>query len=168
MSQAASQVQAGNTISLANVNLTLPSTSVYSTTVTSAGLINGKYVTPVTAVTTAATPTTDATTGVAFLTQGVNKASVIVFGNTAAGVIKMAQGPFVDTAVGVTTVAGAFLFPPQFPNLPDDFCPLAYALVRTAPSSTGFIAGTTSWTATGVTTSAVQNIGALPDRPQTA
>ena len=58
MSDANGPAMAGTTQSFANVNLTLPSTSVYSTTVTSNAIINGKFATPLTAQTTQATPTT--------------------------------------------------------------------------------------------------------------
>jgi len=68
----------------------------------------------------------------------------------------------------VTTTAGAFLSVPQFPTLPDDFCPIGYQLVRTAPSASAFTPGTSSWTATGITCSTIQNVATLPDRPQTA
>jgi hypothetical protein len=51
--------------------------------------------------------------------------------------------------------------------LPDDFCPLAYVLVRAAPSASSWTFGSSSWTATGITTAFV-NINTLPDRPQIA
>ena len=150
-----------------SANLTRGTTSTYTTTVTTAGCINGKFVTTLAAQTNTASPTVDASTGAAFVAMGVNKATVIVYGQTAAGVIQMAQGSIEDTQVGVTTTAGAFNRAPQFPSLPDDFMPLAYFLVRTAPSAALFTPGTSSWTATGITASTVQNVASLPDRPQT-
>jgi hypothetical protein len=141
-------------------------TSTYTTTVTSAGMINGKYVTGLTAQTNVATPTTDATTGVAFPALGVNKATVIVIGQKADSTIQMCQGSIESTQVGVTTTVGDFIRAPQFPSLPDDFLPFGYALVRTAPDAASWIAGTGEWAASGVTTSQFVQCGVLPDRPQ--
>ena len=79
----------------------------------------------------------------------------------------MCQGSVVDTELGITTTAGAFISAPQFPTLPDDFMVLGYALVRTAPSmNTSWTLGTSAWAATGVTTSEFVQCGTLPDRPQ--
>ena len=90
-----------------------------------------------------------------------------VFGITAAGAIAVAEGGVEDTETGVTTTAGAFKNRPQFPVLPDNFCPIGYLFVRTAPSASNWTFGTDSWTATGITASAVVELdGALPDRPQ--
>jgi hypothetical protein len=140
----------------------------YTTTVTSAGMINGKFVTALTAQTNQAVPTTDAATGAAFVTQTDNQACVYVVGQNAAGAIQACQGSIVDTEVGVTTTAGAFKVPPQFPALPDDFMVFGYALVRTAPSASDWKFGTDNWAATGVTTTEFVQCGVLPDRPVTA
>lgn len=139
----------------------------YTTTVTTAGMINGKYVTTLGAQTNTAVPTSDCVTGSAFVAMATKKATVFVMGQTAAGAIQMCQGSVVDTELGVTTTAGAFISAPQFPTLPDDFMVLGYALVRTAPSmSTSWTLGTSAWAATGVTTSEFVQCGTLPDRPQ--
>jgi hypothetical protein len=142
--------------------------SSYTTTVTTAGMINGKYVTTLGAQTNTATPTVDATTGAAFVPLTDNKATVLVMGQTAAGAIAMCQGSIEDTEVGVTTTAGAFKNAPQFPNLPEDFMVLGYALVRTAPSADAWTPGTGEWAATGVTSSQFVQCGVLPNRPQTS
>lgn len=143
-------------------------TSSYTTTVTTAGMINGKYVTGLTAQTNTATPTTDCVTGTAFLPLSTNKATVLVIGQKADSTIQMAQGSIEDTQTGVTTTAGAFIRAPQFPSLPDDFMVLGYNLVRTAPSASAWTPGTGEWAATGVTATEFVQCGALPDRPVTA
>ena len=142
--------------------------SSYTTTVTTAGMINGKYVTTLGAQTNTATPTVDASTGAAFVPLTDNKATVLVMGQTAAGAIAMCQGSIEDTEVGVTTTAGAFMKAPQFPTLPEDFMVLGYCLVRTAPSADAWTPGTGEWTATGVTASQFVQCGVLPNRPQTS
>jgi hypothetical protein len=154
------------TIGTIKTGLIKGTTSSYTTTVTSAGMINGKYVTTLGAQTNTATPTTDATTGLAFPALSPNKATVIVIGQKAANTIQMCQGSIVPTQVGVTTTAGDFINAPQFPSLPDDFMVFGYALVRTAPDAASWIAGTGEWAASGVTTSQFVQCGVLPDRPQ--
>ncbi len=143
-------------------------TSTLTTTVTSAGMINGKYVSGVTALTNSAAPTTDAVSGAAFVPLTNNKATVLVVGQNAVGTVLMAQGSIVDTQVGVTTTAGSFISAPQFPTLPDDFMVWGYNLVRTAPSASDYTPGTSEWAATGVTVSEFVQCGVLPDRPVTA
>lgn len=155
----------GATFNHVNAGLAAGTTSTYSTTATSVCSINGKFATGLSAQTNTATPTTDAQTGAAFIAQTDDQACVYVFGVTAAGAIAVCQGSIVDTEVGVTTTAGAFKVGPQFPTLPDNFCPIGYVLVRTAPSSTAWTFGSSNWTATGITTAFV-NVSTLPARPQ--
>lgn len=140
----------------------------YTTTVTSAGMINGKFVTALTAQTNAALPTTDAATGAAFNALSDNQATVIVVGQNAAGAIQMCQGSIENTQVGVTTTAGDFIRAPQFPTLPDDFMVFGYLLARTAPSASAWTPGTDNWAATGVTCTEFVQCGVLPERPQTS
>ncbi len=158
----------GLTMGLIKTGLVKGTGHSYSTTVTSNGMINGKYVTVLTSQTNQALPVVDALTGAAFRALTDNQATVIVVGHNAAGTIAMCQGSIVDTAVGVTTTAGAFLVPPQFPSLPDDFMPMGYLLARTAPSASAWTPGTDDWAATGVTCSEFVQVGVLPSRPQTA
>jgi hypothetical protein len=140
----------------------------YTTSVTSAGLIGGKFVTALTAQTNQALPVVDALTGSAFRALSDNQATVIVVGQNAAGEIKMCQGSIVPTEVGVTTTAGAFINAPQFPALPDDFMVFGYLIARTAPSASAWTPGTDNWAATGVTCTQFVQCGTLPDRPMTA
>mgnify|MGYP001616749975 CR=1 FL=1 len=158
----------GATFNHVSAGFVLGTTSTYTTTVTTEVSINGKFGTTLAAQTNTASPTTDATTGAAFVALTANQATVLVWGVNAAGEIKLSQGSIEDTAVGVTTTAGAFLKLPQFPSLPDDFCPIGYQLVRTAPSASAFTPGTSSWTATGITCSTIQNVATLPDRLQSS
>lgn len=154
------------TINLANAAAVAGTTSTFTSTVTTAGLINGKFVTTLAAQTNAASPTLDANTGVAFNALQPNQACALVFGQTAAGALQLAQGPIIACSVGVTTTVGALINAPQFPDLPTNFLPLAYTIVRTAPSAAAWTPGTGSWTASGVSASTFQNIGQLPARPQ--
>ena len=158
----------GLTLNHVSAALVAGTTSTYTTTVTTTCSINGKFSTTLGAQTNTASPTTDAGTGAAFNALSPNKACALVWGINQAGAIRLCQGPIVDTAIGVTTTVGAFLTGPDWPALPDDFCPIGYQLVRTAPSAAAMTPGTSSWTASGVTCSTIQNVSQLPDRPQIA
>lgn len=108
-----------------------------------------------------ATPTTDINTGAAFTAIAVNKASVFVFGYNAAGALKCAQGTIVDYSD-----AGTFSVAPQFPALPDDFCPIGYELVKVISTGSSWTMGSSNQASqTGITKVFVDCSG-LPDRPQ--
>lgn len=158
----------GATQNLASAGLVLGTTSTYTTTAATSACINGIFGIALAVQTNAASPTVDATTGLPFVSLTANQSTVLVWGVNAAGASKLAQGSIVQTDIGVTTTAGAFLQAlPQFPALVEDFVPLAYGVVRTSPTGAAFTAGTTAWAAPGITCSAVKNVSALPDRPRT-
>lgn len=156
----------GITINQVSAAAVAGTTSTYTTTVTTTCVINGKFATTLGAQTNTATPTTDATTGAAFVALAPNQTCSIVLGQNLAGAIKMCQGPIIACGIGVTTTVGSLINDPQFPSLPADFCPLAYTVVRTAPSAAAWTPGTSSWTASGVSASTFQNVAQLPNRPQ--
>lgn len=159
----------GATMSFISTGLIKGTNKSYTTSVESNCVIGGKFAAALTAPqTNQAVPTTDSATGAAFVAQTDNTACVYVMGLVAAGTIAACQGGIEETEVGITTTAGAFKNPPQFPQLPDDFCPLAYCIVRTAPSASNWTFGTDNWAATGVTTTQFVNVSVLPDRPQSA
>lgn len=160
----------GLTINLANAGAVAGTTNTFTTTAATVPVIRGKFGTALGVLTNSATtPTTDVNTGAAFATILPNKTAAIVFGTNAAGTLKAVQGPIIDTETGVTTTVGAFIHAPQWPAIPDDFCPFAYTIVRVAPSATsGFILGSTSWAASGISCTTFKNIAVLPDRPQIA
>lgn len=155
------------TMNMSNAGLTAGTTTTYTTTATTAHVINGKFGTTLAAQTNTASPTTDVNTGAAFVAQSANQACVYVWGVNAAGAIKVAQGSIENTETGVTTTAGAFIKAPQFPALPEDFCPIGYCVVRTSPTGSAFTFGSTEWAASGITTT-FKNVAVLPDRPQTS
>lgn len=155
---------------LVSGNCSAGSTNTFLSTVTTAPVIRGKFGTGMAAQSnTSIVPTTDANTGLAFPAILPNFCAAVVFGNNAAGTLVAVQGAQIATLTGVTTTVGGFLRAPQFPALPDDFCPIAYTIVRVAPSGgTGFVLGTTQWTASSMSCTTFKNICTLPDRPQIA
>lgn len=158
------------TINLANAGAVAGTTNTFTTTVATTAAIRGKFATSLGVLTNSATtPTTDANTAVAFPAILPNTCAAVVFGVNAAGTLKAVQGAAIATETGVTTTVGAFINAPQFPAMPDDFCPFAYTIVRVAPSGTsGFTLGTTSWAASSMSCTTFKNICTLPDRPQIA
>lgn len=151
-----------------NAGLVAGTTSTYTTTAATTCSIAGKFATSLAVQTNTASPTTDATTGAAFIALSANQATVLVWGVNNAGAIRLAQGQIVPTETGVGTTVGAFLSLPQFPTLLDDFCPIGYQLVRVSPTGASFTPGATSWAASGITCSTIRNISTLPGRPQSS
>lgn len=160
----------GQTYSLANAGAVAGTTNTFTTTAATVPVIDGKFTTALGVLTNSATtPTTDANTGATFVNIPSNYCAAVVFGTNAAGTLKAVQGPLQATQTGVTTTVGAFDKSPQFPPIPDDFCPFAYTIVRVAPSLTaGFTLGSTSWAASGASCTTFKNISVLPNRPQIA
>ena len=121
----------------------------------------------------AATPTTDINTGVAFpiLVGGGNltppvpgNGAVAVWGLTSGGTVVVAMGP--ATALDLQ---GNFLYAPQFPAIPDTMVPFAYQVLKAGAtaSATAIRFGASVWNAVGFT-NVIQNVMALPSRPQVA
>ena len=155
----------GLTCNFANAGVVAGATSTITTTFVSNACINGIFIAPY-AAQNAASPTVDIADGLAFDTLPPNSTCTLLVGLTAAGALAMTQGQTIPTNVGVTTTVGSFLREPQFPGIPDGFVPLAYTIVRTAPSAAPWIPGTGAWTASGVTATAFRNVAQLPARPQ--
>jgi hypothetical protein len=159
------------TLSLANTGLIAGTTNTLTSTVASVCSIGGKFAAALAVLTNSATtPTSDATSGALFSAVPLTSSAVagvgaaLVFGVNAAGAIKCALGPPVALdGLGVTTTPANFIAAPQFPALPDDFCPIAYTLVRTTPSVPSFTVGTSSWVNNCTT---FTKVCTLPARPQ--
>lgn len=133
--------------------------TTYDTTVTISYMINGQMLTK-TAVTTGASPTTDANTGAAFVALQPLKACVFVWLLNAAGTVKVAQGPIVS----VDPDSGLRKQHPDFPAIPDGHVAFAYHIIQTAANSSAWTFGVSNWNATGVT-KLIVNVGILPSRP---
>ena len=78
----------------------------------------------------AATPTTDVNTLVAFTAQAIGTGCVYLWLVNSSGTVAVAQGTTVTL-----DATGAFVNLPQFPAIPDGYCPFAYEVVRLAPST---------------------------------
>lgn len=136
-----------------------------TTTITSTGtihyMIRGKTATKA-ALSNTATPTTDATTGAAFLPISANQGTVVVIGLDASGNVKASQGE-----IKALDASGAFVNVPNFPGLPETMCPIGYILLKGGSTLVGtFTFGSSNLSSvTGMTYTFV-SVGQLPDRPQ--
>jgi len=112
----------------------------------------------------AATPTTDAVTGVAFLPIAVNKAGVFVICLDTAGALKVVQGQIVDYNDAGEFYKGA----PQFPVVPDTLCPIGYELVKVISTGSTWTFGSSNQASQTGITKVLVDVMTLPDRPQVA
>lgn len=120
------------------------------------------------AQTNAATPTTDAGTGAAFVPVPANSGSVFVWGYDAAGSLKVYQGQ-IQALDGIADGANArFVTAPQFPAIPDTVAAFAYTIVKVGASGSAFSFGSVALVSGANVGVIHQDIIALPDRPQVA
>ena len=162
-----------------------------TTTATATYSINGKAYTKA-AATGGTAPTTDAATGAAFKPVEPGYGTVIVICLAAGTDVAFSaiQGEIVPIAANSAQyVAGEFVAAPEFPAIPDGYCPIGYQLVRVATdyapaAGTGYVWGThntyettsdsaakafrTSAGAAGAVALSGISCFTLPDRPQTA
>ena len=135
--------------------------------------IKGKAYTKA-AMTTVATPTTDAATGAAFLpvkgggsvAGAYGNGSVFVIGLDASANVKVTQGSIVPLGSDGNFAPGVL---PQFPELPDTVCPIGYVICKAGntASTAGWIFGTSNFSGvTGITLSVADVALGMPDRPQ--
>lgn len=107
------------------------------------------------------TPVTDAVTAAAFVGLTASKGCVFVWGLNLAGTQVVAQG-----SIGPLDASGAFIDAPNFPMLPDTFCPIAYQVVKAGSTTVGtWTFSSSNWNATGLTHTVV-DVFTLPERPQ--
>jgi hypothetical protein len=150
------------------LNLSVPVTAAGTTTTLSTTnainvSIKGKAYSHA-ALTNAATPTTDANTGAAFPAIPANFGAAILIGINAAGSLGAVQG-----GLQALDVNGNFIVSPQFPELPDSYCPFAYEVIKagsTASSSPGWVFGSSNQSGVTGITYALQDICTIPSRPQ--
>lgn len=111
-----------------------------------------------------ATPTTDAVTGSAFPALSANQGAVVLVGLDASGNLKAAQGP--SQALDAT---GAFIVAPQFPAVPDGFCPVGYVVLKAGATLSGtFTFGSSNLSSVTGMTYSFTSLITLPARPQIA
>jgi hypothetical protein len=150
----------GATMCVSKAALAAGTTTTFSTTGATLYCIEGKAYS-VAAKTNAATPTTDANTGEAFIPVTENQGSVFVFGYNAAGDTLVAQGDVKELDAG-----GQFTELPEFPPIPEDFCPFAYMGIKVADGGTTWTFGSSNQAGVSGVTYTRQDVMTLPRRPQ--
>lgn len=169
---------AGATFCHADSALAAGSTTTLTLGVNPYYCINGKAYTQA-AVSAVQPSLIDLNTGVTIAGIEPGYGAVIVVGATSSEstTLRMAQGPV--QALSANTAAytpGSFVTAPQFPPLPDDFCPFGYVVVKVATDYTAgakYVFGSSNTTATGAQGAASTahantfvSVMAMPDRPQ--
>ncbi len=136
-------------------------TSTITTANTTLYAIQGKAYSKA-AASNAASPTTDATDGLAFSPILANQGSVFLLGFNAAGTLQAVQGDIkpLDTS-------GQFVDAPQFGTCPDSFTPAGYVVVKAGSTASTWTFGASAFAGppTGVTFTFV-DIMTVPSRPQ--
>ncbi len=160
------------TMCMTKATLAAGTTTTFSTTGATIYAIRGKFYSK-NAATNQATPTTDVTDVLPFTPLAVpasasvgGQGSVFVFcfAATTTGVANafVAQG-----SVEQLDVNGNFINAPQFPVIPDGYCPFGYLLVRLGPTAVAnWTFGTSNLSGVTGVTYTFQDIATLPDRPQ--
>jgi hypothetical protein len=121
----------GGNLTLAKAGLVAGTTSTYSTTTAFTYAIRGHLFSKA-PVTNAASPVTDANTGVGFKPLVANQASIFAFLTDAAGNVTVAQGAVASNAE-LTGGNGAV----QFPGYDDTRTPFGYLLAQAGPTAVG-------------------------------
>lgn len=153
----------GATICIAKAGLAAGSTTTYTTAAATGGSIAGKFATALGAQTNTATPTTDATTGAAFVALAANEGSVFVFSINSAGTIKVHQG-----SIESCDNSGNFSVAPSFPSINlETYLPFGYVVIKADSTASAWTFGSSNWTATGITDT-YTDVTTLPLRPQTS
>lgn len=153
---------AGGNFCTTKAGLAAGTTTTTTTANTSLFAIGGKAYSAAGA-SNAATPTTDANTGAAFLPVGLNKACVFLIGLDSTGALKIAQGSIVSYSD-----AGVFTDAPQFPPVPDSMAPIGYELVKVISTGSAWTMGVSNQAAQTGITKVFVDVMTLPARPQVA
>lgn len=149
---------------MSNAALAAGTTTTISTTGTTNYAIKSKVFAKA-AITNGATPTTDSTTGAAFVPFAANNGTVVVVGFDSSGNTKACQG-----SVQALDAGGLFINAPQFPIIPETICPIGYIVLKGGSTLVGnFTFGSSNLSAvTGMTYTFVSVALGMPDRPQVA
>lgn len=156
------------TLALAKAGLAAGTTTTLTVTTATPYAIKGKAYSRA-AVSNTATPTTDATTGAAFVAVPAGYGCAFVIGVDSSNAIKVSQGPL-QVLDGVADGANAkFIVAPQFPIVPDTVCPLGYLITKVGTSGSAWTFGSSNLAGppSNVLHTFVDCI-TLPDRPQVA
>lgn len=157
----------GLTACLSKATLTNGTTSTLTSTGTVIYSIEGKAYSHA-ALSNTATPTTDATTGNAFVPVPASQGCALVVGFNAAGTLLVAQGPLAPLSADADGANASFigLAAPRFPDLPTDFCPIGYIINKVGASGATWTFGTSNTASGSNISNTFVDVTTLPTRPQ--
>lgn len=153
------------TLCVSKVTLAAGSTTTISNTGTINYMIRGKYYTK-SAMSNAATPTTDWATSAAFAPVPANYGSIYMVGLDSTAAVRVVQGQVLPL-----NTSGLFVLAPNWGGLPLDFCPIGYLVIKagsTASSAPGWLFGTNNNSSVTGITYTFGDLGSVTDRPQIA
>lgn len=148
------------TMCTSKVTLAVGTTTTLSNTGTILFCIKGKAYSK-SAMTNAATPTTDAVTGIAFVGVAVNKASVFTICLDKDGNLKAVQGKVTDL-----DASGNYIVKPENGPVPGNLCPIGRIYVKVGSTGSTWTFGSSNFAGppTGVTFT-IEDLMSVPDRP---
>lgn len=156
------------TMAVGKAGLAAGTTTTITVGTTTVYAIKGKAYSK-SSVSNAATPTTDATTGSAFVAVPANYGCVFVVGVDSSQAIKVSQGPLQALDGAADGANAKFLLAPQFPIVPDTVCPLGYIVTKVGNSGSAWTFGSSNLA--GPPSNVLHtfvDVLTLPDRPQVA
>ncbi len=153
--------QAPLSVCFSKAGLTAGTTTTYTTANAVVYSNRGKMYSA-NAATNAATPTTDADTGAAFVPLSANQGALFLFGYDTGGNIKVTQ-----SGVQALDVSGNFIVAPQLPAVVEGVTPFGYLVAKAGATLSGtWTFGTNNLSGVTGMTYSFQDLATLPDRPQ--
>lgn len=131
------------TMCLSKVTLAAGTTTTISNTGTTVFCIKGKAYSKA-AMSNAATPTTDAATGSAFVAVAASKGCIHVVGLDSSGAVKVVQGNIESLTTEADGANASFIKAPTFPVLPDTVCPIGYIVTKVGASGSSWTFGSSN------------------------
>lgn len=153
-------VLGGGNLCLTKAGLVAGTTTTLTTVAATICLLGKLYT--IAAATNGAATTTDGITGAAFTAVPIGGAAVFVVGYNAAGARKVCQGPGLPSY----PVAGG-LAALDFPNLPDEICPVGYVVIQVGPTGSAWTWGASNMAGVTGVTYTFTDVAYLPARPPT-
>lgn len=154
------------TLALAKAALAAGTTTTLTIGTTTPFAIKGKAYSKASA-SNQATPTTDITTGAAFVAVAPGYGCVFVIGLDSGGNIRVAQGPQQIMDGNTAGASASFIISPQFPIVPDTVCPIGYLVTKVGTSGVAWAFGSSNLA--GPPSNVLHtfvDVVTLPDRPQ--
>ncbi len=157
----------GLTMCMMKSTLAAGTTTTISTTGTTHYCIDGKAYTTA-AKTNAATPTTDASTGLTFTPVTASKGCAFVVGLDSSGAVKVVQGDLAKLTGEASGANATFLETADFAGVPATVCPIGYIIVKVGASGSAWTFGASNLSSVSNVSFSIVSVATLPSRAQIA